>query len=54
MHKGRGHFWVSYIKSLIRLVSCVIAFCNLNVRVLAVGFLVAELLGILEEFVDDR
>ena len=54
MHKGRGHFWVSYIKSLIRLVSCVIASCTLNARVLAVGFLVAELLGILEELVDDR
>lgn len=54
MHKGRGHFWVSYIKSLVRLVSCVIASCTLDVKALAVGFLVAEILGILEEFVDDR
>lgn len=54
MHKGRGHFWVSYIKSLVRFVSCGIALRNLSVRDLAVGFMIAELLGILEEFVDDR
>ena len=54
LHRGRGHFWVSYIKSLIRLATCAIASRTLNVRVLAVGFLVAEFLGIIEEFVDDR
>ena len=54
MHRGRGHFWVSYIKSLVRLASCGLALCYLSVRALAVGFSIAELLGILEEFVDDR
>ncbi len=54
MHKGRGHFWVSYCKSLVRLVSCVIASCTLSAKVLAIGFLIAELLGILEEIIDDR
>jgi len=54
MHKGRGHFWVSCVKSLIRVASCAVTIGALNVRFLAGGFLIAEILGLLEEFVDDR
>ncbi len=49
-----GHLLVSVTKSLLRIASCVVAFRTGNVKYLALGFLIAELLGIAEELVDKR
>ena len=47
---SRGHFWVSIVKSLIRIAACFALFLG-NYTVAAVGLAVAELLGIGEELV---
>lgn len=51
---SRGHFITSLVKSLIRIISCIIGIKSRHVGFLAAGFLIAELLGIFEELVDDR
>ncbi|MFA7142891.1 MAG: hypothetical protein WC175_02800 [Candidatus Dojkabacteria bacterium] len=48
----KGHFWISVVKSVIRIAGFGIAIVNLNVGL--VLLMVAELLGILEEVVDKR
>lgn len=47
---SRGHFWVSIVKSLIRIAACFALFLG-DYAVAAVGLAVAELLGIGEELV---
>lgn len=47
---GRGHFWVSIVKSVIRLGACFELFLG-DYAVAAVMLAVAELLGIGEELV---
>ena len=59
-----GHLAVSVAKSVLRIGACVWCLCasgggaaaafSSAVMPLAVGFLLAEMLGILEELVDDR
>jgi hypothetical protein len=49
-----GHLIISSAKSVIRLISCWISFSHSSIAPLAVGFAVAEILGILEELVDKR
>jgi hypothetical protein len=49
-----GHLIISATKSVIRLVSCWISYSYNSVAPLAIGFAVAEILGILEEVVDKR
>lgn len=51
---SKGHFYVSVVKSIIRILSCVGTIIFSNVRLLGVGFLLAELLGVVEELVDYR
>jgi hypothetical protein len=46
---GDRHFIISLVKSSIRLVGCATALALQSVSILAVSFLVAELLGIYEE-----
>jgi len=48
------HYNVSMAKSVIRIISCILAAYTMNVVVLAVGMGIAELLGVLEEVVDRR
>jgi hypothetical protein len=43
------HFWISMIKSGVRIVGCIIALLTGSVAWLAGGFLIAEILGIAEE-----
>ena len=43
------HFIISFMKSTIRIVSCVCALMGDRVDLIAFGFLFAELLGIVEE-----
>lgn len=49
-----GHLLVSIGKSIVRIASCGISIHTGTVLPLAVGFLAAEVLGILEELVDKR
>ena len=49
-----GHLLISIGKSIIRIGSCIWSICTGAVLPIAIGFLVAEVLGILEELVDKR
>lgn len=49
-----NHFNISLVKSIIRILSCFWAMGSLSVFVLAAGFAIAEVLGILEEIYDAR
>lgn len=49
-----GHLFVSIAKSVIRIGACVWSIFTGGIMPLAIGFLVAEALGILEELVDER
>lgn len=50
-----NHFSVSIFKSFLRIAGCITAIYNpQQLDVCAVCFLVAEVLGIVEEFVDKR
>lgn len=46
---SKKHFYISMIKSVVRIAGCVVALYTGSVFWLAGGFLVGELLGILEE-----
>lgn len=48
------HYNVSLLKSAVRISSCIWAGVTGSVSILAAGFLVAEVLGIVEEIVDKR
>ena len=48
---GKGHFYVSLIKSGLRLAGCLIAAYTGSIVALALFFAVAEFLGIVEEVV---
>jgi len=45
------HTRLSYIKSAVRISACAIALCDSSIAVLAAGLLIAELVGIAEEWV---
>jgi hypothetical protein len=45
------HTRLSYIKSTVRIVTCIAAVFTASIAVLAVGLLIAEIIGIAEEFV---
>jgi len=46
---GRRHFVVSILKSGVRILGCVLGIALQSISVMAVLFLVAEVLGIVEE-----
>lgn len=46
---SKKHFYISLVKSAIRIAGCVVALLTGSVMWLAGGFLIAELLGIAEE-----
>jgi len=50
---SKGHLIISFLKSFIRILSCVFAICG-NFLVFPIGFLLAEILGVFEELVDKR
>jgi hypothetical protein len=52
--KDKGHFITSIIKSVVRIISCIGAIIAKDALVLAAGFLLAEILGIIEEVADKR
>jgi len=49
-----GHLLISISKSGIRIASCIVSLLHGSVWPIAIGFLVAEVLGIAEELVDKR
>lgn len=49
-----GHFGISLVKSILRIVGCVFVIQHGNVVNMAWCFLIAEALGILEEVCDKR
>jgi len=48
---GKGHFYVSLIKSGLRLAGCLVTAYTGSIIALALFFAIAELLGIAEELV---
>lgn len=48
---SRGHFYVSIAKSSLRMAGCIGSLINGTVTPLAVAFLFAEVLGVIEEMV---
>ena len=56
MMKKLGHFGISMIKSVIRIAACVfvIPFVSFPLQLFALGILIAEVLGIYEEIVEEK
>ena len=52
--KDKGHFWISIIKSIIRIGFCIWAISANSLVLLAFGIIGAEIFGILEEVLDKR
>ena len=50
-YPGKEHFYVSLVKSVVRLVGCVVAIYTGSVIMLAIFLAVAELIGVVEELV---
>lgn len=51
---SKGHLFISLAKSTIRVVGGLVALTNGSVIPLAIGIIVAEVGGVLEELVDKR
>jgi hypothetical protein len=51
---SKWHLWISIIKSIIRILSCIVSIVTKKFSILAIGFGLAEGLGILEEVKDER
>lgn len=51
---SQWHLYISFAKSIIRILSCVASLFTRDFGYLAAGFIVAEVLGILEELKDER
>lgn len=51
---SKGHLFISLVKSAVRVVGGVITLVNGSIVPLAVGIIVAEIGGVLEELVDQR
>lgn len=51
---SKGHLFISITKSGLRILSCILSIILKSFTPLAIGFGVAEILGVLEELVDKR
>lgn len=51
---SKGHFLISLAKSIIRIAGGAFAIKNSDIRLLAMALIIAEILGIAEEMVDNR
>lgn len=51
---SKGHLYISFAKSIIRVLGGIVAFTTSSIKPLAIGIIVAEIGGILEELVDER
>jgi ABC-type bacteriocin/lantibiotic exporter with double-glycine peptidase domain len=51
---SKSHRFISLIKSILRILTCIIALFIYSFEVLLIGLMIAELLGIAEEIFDRR
>ena len=51
MSEVTPHTYVSFAKSIIRIVFCVVSIVIMDILPMAIGFIIAEVLGIIEEVV---
>jgi hypothetical protein len=51
---SKWHLYISFIKSAIRIISCILGIVFNSVLILGIGLLLAEGLGVLEELGDKR
>ncbi len=51
---SKGHFFISLAKSAVRVIGGIITLVKCSIIPLAVGVIVAEVGGVLEELVDQR
>ncbi len=51
---SKGHLFISLAKSAVRVIGGVITLVNGSIIPLAIGIIVAEIGGVLEELVDQR
>lgn len=51
---SKWHLWISLIKSILRVIGCIVGIKFNNFIALAGFFMVAEILGIAEEIKDER
>lgn len=51
---SKWHLYISLVKSAIRIEACILLLTTGNIFLLAGGFLLAEMLGLAEEFGDKR
>lgn len=51
---SKGHLYISLSKSVVRVIGGIIALARKSVVPLAIGIIVAEAGGVLEELVDER
>lgn len=51
---SKGHLYISLAKSAIRMVGGIVSLVTKNITPVAIGIIVAEVGGILEELVDKR
>jgi len=51
---SKGHLYTSIAKSALRIGACLSTLKFNDLKVLAIGFAIAEVLGILEEIFDER
>ena len=51
---SKGHLYISLGKSVVRVFGCIVAHFKKYVVPLAIGIIVSEIGGVLEELVDER
>lgn len=51
---SKGHLYISFGKSVIRVLGGIVALFKKSVVPLAIGIIVAEVGGVMEELVDER
>ena len=51
---SKGHLFISLAKSAIRIVGAVVGICKKSVAIIGGSLILAELLGVAEELVDER
>lgn len=51
---NKWHLYTSYAKSILRIAGCIVALLTRSVFIPAMYFLIAEILGVLEEIKDER
>lgn len=51
---SKAHLYISLLKSVIRIGSAFVTILTNDIKIIAIGFIIAEIGGILEEIFDKR